>query len=246
MNNAEARELLRLHRPGMKDEVDARMAEALRLAQQDPELARWFDVHCRFYLAMQAKLKELPVPADLKSKILRAESPRRGRIVDLRNFLVPLAAAAVVILLGVGAWSFRLWIRGDVFADGRERIVKQAQRPYYMSLMSTNLTQIHDFLVASSFPDYTLTKPLANLAGVGCEKVDWRGRKVSMVCLLANKKDQMFLFVMDSANLKNAPEAGKTEFARVYQLMTASWTQGDKVYILAGPGGEADLKAYLN
>jgi len=246
VDKGEAREILRLHRPGIQDEADPRMAEALRLAQQDPELARWFDTHCRFYLAMQAKLKELPVPADLKARILRAEPPRRGRVIELRHFLVPLAAAAIVILLGAGVVSFRFWIRGDVFADGRERIVKQAQRPYYMTMTSTNLAQIHDFLVARNFPDYTLTKPLANLAGLGCATVDWRGRKVSMVCLRAKRNQQIFLFVMDRANLHNAPDAGKTEFAKVYELMTASWTQGDKVYILAGPGEAADLKAYLN
>jgi len=130
----------------------------------------------------------------------------------------------------------------NVVLDGANGL---ASGTYYV-LTSTNLAQIHDFLVARNFPDYTLTKPLANLAGLGCATVDWRGRKVSMVCLRAKRNQQIFLFVMDRANLHNAPDAGKTEFAKVYELMTASWTQGDKVYILAGPGEAADLKAYLN
>jgi hypothetical protein len=227
------------------DEGDPRMAEALLLAQQDPELAQWFEAHCRFYLAMRAKLNQIPVPADLRAKILRGEAVRRGRVLELRRFLAPLAAAAMVILLGAAVWSLKSRMRGQVFADGRERIVKQAERGYSMKA-GTNLTQIHDFLVANSFPDYTLTKPLANLAGLGCAKVDWRGRKVSMVCLLTKQNQELFLFVMDRANLGNVPGAGKTEFTRIQKLMTASWTRGDKVYILAGPGEEADLKAYLD
>jgi hypothetical protein len=245
VDKTEAREVLRLHRPGLPDEADPRMADALRLAQEDSELAQWFEAHCQFYITMRARLKEIPVPADLHEKILRGEAIRRGRIVALRPFLVPLATAAMLILLGVAAWSFKSRMRGDVFADARERIVKQAERGYSMTKTSTNLALIHEFLVANKFPDYTLTKPLANLSGLGCATVDWRGRKVSMVCLLTRQNQELFLFVMDRANLGKAPETGQTEFTRIQKLMTASWTQDDKIYILAGTGKEADLKAYL-
>lgn len=245
MDKAEARELLAIHRPGIPEDVDERMAEALKLAQHDPELARWHNIHCRFHLAMQAKLSQIPVPEDLKSIILSGKAARRRRIIDLRPFLLPLAAAAVFLLLGVMVWSFRVRPHGDLFGDSRERIVREAQRGYALSLKSTNLTQIHSFLVATNFPDYNLTKPLADLPALGCAMVDFRGHKVSMVCL-AKGKEQIWLFVMNRAELLQTPDPGKTEFMPIYRVMTASWTQGDRVYILAGPGQEADLKPYLD
>jgi hypothetical protein len=114
-----------------------------------------------------------------------------------------------------------------------------------MNMTSTNLDAIHTFLVNHKCPDYVLSKPLAGLTGEGCATLEWRDRKVSMVCLTTGKKE-LFLFVMDRVALQHAPESSAPEFAPIRQLMTASWAQGDKIYILAGPGNESDLKRYLD
>ena len=42
MNNKQAREILLSYRPGRDDTSDPQIAEALRLLDQDPELASWF------------------------------------------------------------------------------------------------------------------------------------------------------------------------------------------------------------
>src|SRR5580704_16728924 len=128
MDKREARELFCAYRPGTSDDQDPRMAEALQMAQRDEELAKWFAGYRSFNAAMRSKLKEIPVPADLKQKILLAEAGRRGKIVPLKNWLVPLAAAAAIVLLAFGTWYFLAPV--NKFADYRERVVKQSQRGY--------------------------------------------------------------------------------------------------------------------
>jgi hypothetical protein len=244
MDKREAMELLRSYRPGTSDDQEPRIAEALEMARQDGELAKWFEGHRRFNAAMQSKLKEIPVPADLKERILLAEAERRGKIVRLRKVFLPLAAAAAVALIAFGAWFFML--PRNKFADYRERVVKQSQRGYIMDKWSTNLAEIHTFLMANQCPDYILPQPLARLPALGCaSNVAWRDHKVSMVCLKDAKNRDLYLFVMDRQNLDDPPEAGARDYAKILRLGTESWTDGDKVYILAGQGDQSELKRYL-
>ncbi len=247
MDRHEAKEILLLFRPGTRDAEDPKMAEAMQFAQSDAELARWFAGHCSLYVTMRSRLKEISIPVDLHAKIMRDEAQRRGKIVELRKWLLPLAAAAMVLLLGIGAWAVYLQMHQDNFGDYRERMAKLPQRGYSMTMFSTNLTDIHTYLLKNQCPDYDLTKPLAALTGKGCATLEWRDRRVSMVCLKdpAAKKD-LYLFAMDRAKVENAPASSEPKFEQVRELMTASWTVGDKVYILAGSGSEAELKRYLN
>jgi hypothetical protein len=132
------------------------------------------------------------------------------------------------------------------FSTCRERIVMRAQRGYGMSMTSTDLDAIHKYILDKQYPDYALPKPLAQLTGEGCATVDWHERKISMVCLKASSGKELFLFVMDRARLDNPPAAAPPQYEQVLHLMTASWTDGDKIYILAAPGDQSDLKQYLN
>ena len=101
MDKQEAREILQLFRPGTEDAQDPQIAEALLWVQRDEELARWFENHCSVYAAMRRKLQQIPVPEGLQQEILRADAVRRGRIVNLRNMALPLAAAAAMVVLAV-------------------------------------------------------------------------------------------------------------------------------------------------
>ena len=166
-------------RPGTKDAEDPKIAEALQFAQSDQELARWFAGHCSLYVTMRTRLKEIPVPVDLHAKIMRDEAVRRGNIVELRKWLLPLSAAALLVLLGIGAWVAYAHTNRDNFGDYRERMAKLPQRGYLMTMTSTNLDQIHTYLLSSQCPDYVLTKPLAALTGEGCATLEWRDRRGS-------------------------------------------------------------------
>lgn len=219
------------------------MAEALQWTQRDPELAQWHENQCAVYQAVRSKLKAIPIPQDLKRDILREDAVRRGRIITLRNPMLPLAAAAAIIVLGFAIFSLFKGAGRDNFRDCRERVVLESQRSYLM-VPSTNLNDIHSALLAKSCPDYALTAPMTKLPATGYAALQWHGRKISMVCLKSATNQPLFLFVMDASEVRGAPSAGETDFAKIHRLNSASWSEKGKVYILAGPMDDDGLKRY--
>jgi hypothetical protein len=246
MDSAEAREILKLYRPDSTDAADPQTAEALSLVDRDPELDHWFREHCEVYTAIRAKLKQIPVPADLKRKIL-VERPSTSRIIPLYNpWVLGLAAAALLMLVGVAAY-FLMPDRLNTFAAYRDRMGRAAQRTYNMTMTSTNLDEIRDYLrVNHADADYALTREMGKLPGQGCAILEWHKAKVSMVCLKGADNKDLFLFVAKRSSVPNVPVSSKPEFSQVYKFMTATWTKGDRVYILASSGDATTLQKYLD
>jgi hypothetical protein len=246
MDSGEAKKILQLYRPGTTDALEPQMAEALQVVQSDPELAHWFADHCGVYIAIRGKLKQIEVPADLKRRILLENAGRR-RIIPFNRPAVWLAAAAAIVLLASAAWMFLKPGKGDSFAAYKQREVLQVQRGYAMTMTSTNLNEIREFLRAGhSVADYALPKGLENLAGTGCAPLHWHGKPVAMVCFNAGPKKDLFLFVASRSGFSNPPPPGPPQFDRIHRLMTASWSAGNKVYILAGAGDQSELQQYLD
>jgi hypothetical protein len=69
-----------------------------------------------------------------------------------------------------------------------------------------------------------------------------------MLCLnagpTAGPRNDLWVWVMDKNAVPDAPGANP-EFHEVGHLMTASWSAGDKIYLLAARGNTEDLKKYL-
>jgi hypothetical protein len=81
-----------------------------------------------------------------------------------------------------------------------------------------------------------LAKGLEQLPITGGVVTRWRGNAVSMVCFDRGDKQMLFLFVLDRSAFKDAPPAaGQAQVEKVNRLLTSSWSEGDKTYILAGP-----------
>ena len=72
-----------------------------------------------------------------------------------------------------------------------------------------------------------------------------------MICFRTGKplppgqSSDLWLFVVDRAAVQNAPPSGPPQIKPVNQLITAVWTQGDKVYLLGTEGNEQILRQYL-
>ena len=80
MNLNEAKTVLLLYRPGTADAEDPQVAEALALAKQSPELARWLAEHTARQASLRGQFRRIPVPAGLKEQIL-AETVGPDRII---------------------------------------------------------------------------------------------------------------------------------------------------------------------
>ncbi len=250
MDSQQAREILRFYRPGAADAHDPQMAEALSLARRDAELGSWFEHHCAVQAAIRDQFKGITVPKDLGEQILADYMPRQN-VIWWRQPAV-LAAAAVIALM-IGLAIFRSHPGEEYrFSGFHNRMTSTALRLYNMDLETNDLTVIRAFLANNgALSNYVLPSALEKTPGAGCKILTWQGKRVSMVCfnsgrpLEPGEKSDLFLFVIDRSSLADAPPESKPLITKVNKLMTASWSLGNKVYILGGVGDEDFIRKYL-
>jgi len=253
MNRRQAQEILLLYRPGTADAQDPEFAAALALAKNDPELSNWLQHQSLLQDALRAKFRQIPVPEGLKEQILSERKVHTS--LPLKRNLVLSAVCAVCILVLAGLVLPLLRSHEDKsFANFQSRMVKTvARQGLYpkMDLETNNLAEIRKFLAQhQGHGDYVLPNGLQKTTTTGCAILPWQGKAVSMVCFNSGKTpatnaSDLFLFVINRADVPKAPAPGALSFAQTNSLATASWTYGDKTYILAGPGDKAALREYF-
>ena len=252
MNRDDAKSILLLYRSGTADAADPQIAEALALVKQDTELARWFGEHLARQEVLRAKFRQIPVPAGLKEQIISEQAAREKIIIWRRNLVLTAAAAVIVASLILAT----LWLRpagnDNTLAIYQNRMVGVALRGYAMDFATNNAGQIRAYFAQNHAPaDYVLPAPLEKVALTGCAIQSWQGVKVSMICFRTGKSlppgqaGDLWLFVIDRALVKNAPSAGPPQLAKVNQLITATWSQGDKLYLLGTAGDEQTIRRFL-
>ena len=250
MNRQQAKEILILYRPRGGGLPDPEVGEALALAESDAELARWFEQHRAFQAALQDKFRQIPVPEGLEEQILSERKVQTATF--LRRPAVRLALAFALILLFAGLAVVWLQPHEDkTFSGFRQRIGQTVARQYpRMDLETNDLDQIHQFLAQRGHGDYVLPKGLEKTASTGCALLTWQGRPVTMICFNSGKTPKaaapdLFLFVVARADVPKAPVAGAPQFDQTGRLATASWTQGDRTYMLGTIGDAELLRPYL-
>jgi hypothetical protein len=243
MTISQAKEILLLHRPWLSEPPDAETAEALALAERDAELKRWWEEHLACQQVLRAKLREVPMPAHLKESILTERKLIRPAFWQRPPFWLA-AAAACALLVGISALLLQPRAP-DRFVDFRARMVRSALRQYSMDIVTNDMRQVRQFMAARGAPaDYALPPGLGRLSLTGGAALKWRSAPVAMVCFDRGDKEMLYLFVMDRAVVSDAPPTAP-QVEKVNKLVTVSWTEGDRAYMLAGPE-EADFaRKYL-
>jgi len=256
VNAQQAKEILSAYRPWAADASDPEFAEALALARQDAELGRWFEEHCAVQRAIRERFRQIAVPAGLKERIV-SEHNARSKVIWWQQPVSPLVAAAAVVLIVIGIAV--LWLRPPSApadkvntATFRGRMEGQVLRNYTMTLETNDLTQIRADLARQQAPaDFVLPDKLAQAPLAGCGVLKWQDKQVSMICFLTGKplppggKSDLFLFVVDRGALPDAPATSTPEINPGIKLITATWTVGDKTYVLAAEGDGDFIRRYL-
>jgi hypothetical protein len=238
MNSQDAKRLLGMLRPGEADRTDPHFAEALRQAESDPELRQWLAEQKQFDSAFARALKDVPVPVDLRSAIL-AQRPQPKVIAPafwlLRNWRMPAAAAAAVMIAASVAWA--QWSKPVGFSEFRRELVKEAWgNEAHLDYKSTDLIRIRQWLASHGIEaDVRLPAALEamQVQVQGCQVVEAGGQRVPMLCLASGSK-HLHLFVVEGAQLAGLPKAGSPDFERCGSWKTAAWQQGDRTYLLSG------------
>jgi hypothetical protein len=251
VNRDEAKKILQLHRPGTMDGDDPLVAEALVLAKQDAELSRWLAEERARQEALRAKFRQITPPAGLKEQIISEHAAAVRRKSRRHSFA--LAATCVLLLACAGLfWWWQLTPPANDLAIYRSRMVRVALTGYAMDLTTNSLPPVRTYLAQRQAPaDYELPEGLQKAAITGCAVEKWQGANVSLVCFRTGKplppgaSSDLWLFVVDRRSLPQAPPPGAPELANVNRLITATWTVGDRVYLLCAAGDEATLRAYF-
>ena len=264
MNRAEAKLILEVSRPGDAAAADPQLAEALALAQADPELGAWLARERAWDAAVRRELRTVPVPADLKASLLAA-SQAAANVVPLppaesrpsfTSWFTPLVwamAAAVVLFIGLASYR-SLHPAGASFAQGRQladftrdMIAASPDDAHHVDVLNKDFAGVKSWLADHhALADITLPPTIATAPGLmGCRIINWHGQPVSMLCFMMDGSRHVDLFVTPAASIANAPAPGQPVYASVSQNATAGWRVGDNVYVLAGQVPEEFLRHCL-
>ena len=252
MNVNEAKTILLLYRPGTADAADPEIAEALALAKVDPDLGRWLEAHCTRQIIIGEKFRQITVPAGLKEQII-SEQAASEKAKFWRPKYALAMVTALVLLLGMLAF-FWLPKRGqdDTLAIFQNQMAGIALRGYGMDLTTNDPAQIRSHLADKQAPsDYVLPAALQKVAVAGCAVESWQNAKVSMICFRTGKplppgeQSDLWLFVVERSSLTVSTIGETPQFSKVNRLITATWTKGDKIYLLGTEGDEQTIRQYL-
>src|SRR5271163_2949937 len=103
MTNKEAGYLLAACRPNGTDNSDPEFSEAVAQASRDPILNAWFEDQHRFDSGIAVRLQSVPVPPDLRSRILVVGRVSRPAPWFSTRRLWAIAAM-VALFAGLGLW----------------------------------------------------------------------------------------------------------------------------------------------
>jgi hypothetical protein len=241
MNSRAAQEILIACRPGTADLHTTEAREALEQVQRDPELHEWWIRQQAFQKRTRESVRQLAPPPGLREQILA-----RAKIVEVPWWRKPgfLSAAAALVILAVAVTVFRDRAPADPLPTFRSRMVQNVLRQYSMDIKTNDMRVIRTFLDREGAPsDYQLPPGLARRPAMGAGVLSWQDRRVSMVCINSQTQGTLFLFVSDDPALRKPDK--QREFVPVSDLMTVSWTENGKTYVLAGHGSREWLEQQL-
>src|SRR5439155_8652590 len=238
--------ILNAYRPGCQDGIDPRFAEALEQARRDPILERWFLDSLAFDAAITEKLRANEVPPDLRENILAGVKVSR----PLSSPFIKWATAAALIsmaILGSLIWhetrSTHLAGWQNQALDVVSSLVRHESS---FDAQSHNADELLAWLRVNDAPAaQTLPQQLEKLESLGCKTFSWNGIPVSVICFTRPDGGLIHLVATNAVAPIKRTTKGQPELVQQGQWATATWREGDKIYMLAMEGSRDQLRAYL-
>jgi Protein of unknown function (DUF3379) len=231
MNSEEAKLFLHACRLNGEDANAPRMAEALEQTRRDPELFAWYNDQRALDAAISQKLQQIRVPPDLADKILSKRMALSQR--PTRRYWMPLAlAASVVLLLSLGLLTFgRFKSPPTEFAAMRADMAGFLAEFPRLDLATDQWPEIVRWLARNpALTSVEIPPSLKQFPGLGCREVRWRGKRLMLVCFAA-QGEIVHLFIIPKSELRDGTFPPAPVYARVNSWSTASWSQGDVVFL---------------
>lgn len=249
MDNREAKFILNAYRPAGQDASDRRFAEALEQARWDPILGRWFSDSILFDTAMTEKLRTIEVPPDLRENILagvKVSRPLRWSTPFIKWTL----AAALVLSAAVGSliWHNTRPAHLTAWQNAALDVVSSLVRSEsQFDAQSHTAAELVGWLRANHAPaPQKLPDNLGNLASLGCKTFLWNGKPVSVICFMRPDGGLIHLVTTNVSRSVDRALQHEAKFLQHGGWATATWREGDKIYMLALEGSPEQLRPYLS
>ena len=216
------------------------------MAQRDPELRAWFGKHCAAHMPVPGDTKFPPagfIPAPFPTQ----SADDREHVIPLNKLALIMIATTILVLIIAALRSLYPPPLDNTYANYRDRMARSVQRSYPMKITATDQAEIREYFHANAgLYDFALSRTLEQMPAKGGAVFTWHNQPVSLIGLDAGGNTNLFLFLIRRNAFHSVPVPTKVEFARVGKLMTASWSEGNEVYLLAGPNDVVALQSYLN
>lgn len=249
MDNERAKLILSAYRSDGADASDPVFAEALAQAERDPELARWFAEERALDERMHAAVRSVRPPANLKDALLL--TAKMSRMPAPRAWWARpawlAAAAAIVLFAGLGFLALRPDTKPFTVASVTTEIGRlQREERISLGAMTSDPEQIQRWLKEHDGPhDFAAPTRLTSQMRLGCQVLEINGNKVSLVCFQIEGGQVVHLLVMDRRRLADPPAIGKPVVLQEGELAFATWSEGDRTYVMAGRGSAESLRQWL-
>jgi hypothetical protein len=249
MDNKEAKFILSAYRPDGQDVGDPRFAEAFEQTRRDSILERWFEESIAFDGTMTEKLATTPVPNDLRESILTGVKITRAP--HLKNRWRKWAIAAALVLsatLGVLIWhnTRPAPVAGWQLQALDSILSSIARNESHFDVISRNPAELVKWLRANYAPaGNKLPHQLDKLPSIGCKRFFWGGKPVSLICFILPEGRAIHLVMTNVSTESDRAIKHKAKVIQQGQWATATWREGDMIYMLALEGSRDDLRSYL-
>ncbi|HEV3271104.1 MAG TPA: hypothetical protein VGZ93_02890 [Candidatus Methylacidiphilales bacterium] len=245
MDKQEAKQVLQALRPDDLRTGKPVVVEALALVEGDPELKAWWKAQQAFDLRVAAKLKEIPLPDNLRATIMAGRKIERFRPQPRLSFW--LAAAAAVAILCVAGTLMRSSAYGPIAqTDYADAVLPRLNHDAPdLAMTSADHDKIAAWLKEQNAPMGTLPAKMTALSTIGCQKFLVHGHTVSLICFAIQGGGIAHLFIVDEEALSDPPEVNSPEFHQVENWSTAAWSDGRMSYLLATQAGPDTLRQLL-
>ena len=246
MTNDDAKFILQAYRPNGADAGDVVFHPPLQQAKQDAALGRWFERQQSFDRAVAAKLQSVEPPADLRAAILAGAGVSRPAVPAWWRQPKWLAlAASVVLLLAVSAAGLRR-THARASDDLPVFAMDYVAGGFFLSRHNANVDDLRTWLAGRNAPlPKELPPGFAQLRGLGCKTLDYRGKDVSLICFGEGK--EYHLFVARRADFPQLPAAGESpRFLERPGYASAAWSDDQNHYVVVTNDSLQALKECLH
>jgi hypothetical protein len=238
MTNEAAKLILQAYAPNGRSATDPNFQAALNQARCNRELADWFaNEQALDSRISESLIKSLTPPTKLKSlllaqkEIIRPVAWWRKR----RHQLALAGCAALMSILSVVWFSHTSPVefvkyREEMGQSAAEGIEQFGEGP-------RDLLQVRRWLAENEL-DVSFMVPRGLNDGVisRCRVVNWRGKKVYIICYELENHQRAHLAVIDRSALKDAPPESPV-FDQIGKVATISWSRGNHTYMIASTSG---------